>query len=103
MKQFNNMLEKMVENLEQLTKENAVVAKPISVGDRHVVPLCKLRMGYGGGIGGGEQEGCESGKGDQHGEGKGGGEGSGAGGGARVTPVAVIVVDGDKVRLESLV
>jgi uncharacterized spore protein YtfJ len=77
-----------------LAKKNAVVAKPVSLGERHVLTLCELRLGLGGG--GGEGEGTEnagaSGK----------GTGLGAAGGARATPVAVIIVENGKARVQSL-
>jgi|GEM_PF-1982048 len=82
------------ERLKLLTKRNAVVAKPISVGERHIITLCELRLGFGGG--GGEGEGHENG------EAIGKGTGGGAGGMARATPVAVLVIDNGKARLENL-
>ncbi len=98
MKQVKEMMEGLFENLKQLAKENSVAAQPISIEDRHVLPLCSLALGYGGGSG--EGTGGEKEKESSPGSGK--AIGQGAGGGGRVTPVAVIVVEGDKVRLESL-
>ncbi len=83
------------DRLTALTKRNAVVARPVSVADRHILTLCELRLGFGGA--GGEGEGTEPGKG------AGKGSGLGAGGGAKATPVAVLVIGSDgKARLESL-
>ena len=94
MKQLKGLMTVVSERLAALVKRNAIVARPVSVGERHVLTLCELRLGLGGG--GGEGEGVE-------GEGAAGkGTGGGAGGGARTTPVAVIIVDGGKVRVESL-
>lgn len=93
MKHLRELLTTVSDRLSGLVKRNAVVARPISVGDRHVLTLCELRLGLGGG--GGEGEGTE-------GEGATGkGTGVGAGGAARATPVAVIIVDQGKVRVES--
>ena len=92
MKKISELFEKLSGRLENLAKSNAVVAKPISVGDRHVIPLCELGVGFGGGGGMGEADDKQSGK----------GVGGGAGGGAKATPVAVIVVDGESVRIERL-
>ncbi len=100
MKQVKEMVEKLLEKLEALARDNAVVAKPVSMGDRHVVPLCELGMGFGGGGGSGEG-GCEEGKDNTGSAPHGKGEGGGGGGGAKVSPVAVFIVDGDKYRLES--
>jgi uncharacterized spore protein YtfJ len=92
MKKVTELFGQMNERLDGLVKANAVVAKTISVGDRHVIPLCELGLGFG--VGGGQGEAEEAGQGK--------GSGGGAGGGAKATPVAVIVVDGGKVRIESL-
>lgn len=96
MKVVVGFLETLSKGLERLTAGNAVVAKPISVGERHVLPLCELSLAWGAGGGQGEGEADESGKG--HGSGTGGG----GGGAAKANPVAVIVVENGKVRLESL-
>lgn len=81
--------------LEALARANAVVGTVTSVGGRHVLPLVELSLGLGGGGGGGQGPDRETGA---HGKGFGGG----AGGGAKVTPVAVIVVDGNQVTLQPL-
>jgi uncharacterized spore protein YtfJ len=96
MKPVIQFLETLSKGLERLTAGSAVVAKPISVGDRHVLPLCELSLAWGAGGGQGE--------GDVDGSGKGQGSGTGGGGGgaAKANPVAVIVVEDGKVRLESL-
>lgn len=93
MKDVKQLLEMVTGKLEGLARGNAVVAKPISVGKRHVIPLCELSFGFG--AGGGVGEGAE---GDSGGKGLGGG----AGAGVKATPVAVVVIDGGKARVESL-
>lgn len=82
------------DRLRQVAGANAVVARPISMGDRHVVPLCELALSFAGGGGTGEGE---AGAGA-----KGGGTGAIAGGGAKATPVAMLIVEGSEVRLESV-
>lgn len=94
MRYLKELLGSVSERLTGLAKKNAVVARPVSVGDRHVLTLCELRLGLGGG--GGEGEGSENGGAS------GKGTGLGAVGGARATPVAVIVIEGGKARLQSL-
>ena len=91
---IRNMLALVSERLRSIAAANAVVAKPVSVGDRHVVPLCELGFSVGGAGGQGEGE-PDGGKG-------GVGLGGGAGGGAKASPVAVVIVEGDQVRLEKL-
>ncbi len=102
MKHINEMFEKLTERFESWAKNNSVMSKPISNGDCHVIPLCELRVGFGGGGGGGNSR---VGGGDENEEEsfdkvKGGGMGSG--GGVQVTPVAAIIIEKNKVRLELL-
>jgi uncharacterized spore protein YtfJ len=86
----------MIRNrLKKLAQANAVVSRPISMEDRHVLPLCELGMGFGGGGGTGEENGDKA-------QNKGQGTGGGSAGSAKATPIAVIVVDGNQVRIETL-
>ncbi len=94
MDDIRKLLTAVSEKLGDLARSNAVVARKISVGDRHVVPLCELALGFGGG--GGQGEGGQSGA--QAGSGK--GTGGAAAGMAKAAPVAVIIVDGTNVRVE---
>ena len=95
MDEMKTVISMIAERLKKLARNNAVVARPISMGDRHVLPLCELSMGFGGG--GGKGEDTENGE-----ENKGQGTGGGTAGMARATPVAIVVVDGDQVRIETL-
>jgi uncharacterized spore protein YtfJ len=97
MKHIQDLLSSISGHLGKLAEGNAIVAKTLSVGNRHVIPLCELSMGFGGGGGVGEGT-DESGK-----SGGGSGTGGGAGGGAKANPVAVVVIDGGKVRVDSLI
>ncbi len=94
MKHLKDLLKTVSDRLTGLVKKNAVVARPVSVGERHVLTLCELRLGIGGG--GGEGEGTENGGAS------GKGTGLGSVGGARATPVAVIVIENGKARVQSL-
>ena len=96
MNYVTQLLGKLTARLRELAQGNAVVAKSVSVGDRHVIPLCELSLGFGGG--GGQGEGIDPGEG----EGAGRGMAGGAGGGAKASPVAVIIVEAGRVRIESL-
>lgn len=93
---IKNLLASVGERLAGLARTNAVVARTISVGDRHVLPLCELTVGFAGG--GGQGEATEASA--EIGTGK--GTGGVAGGMAKASPVAVIIVDGTDVRIESL-
>jgi len=92
MKDVQTLLSLVSGRLAEKARANAVVGKPISVGERHVVPLCELSVGLGGLGGGGQSTGEEA---------KGSGVGGGAGGGAKATPVAVLVIEDGKPRVES--
>jgi len=96
MKQLKDLISSISGRLTRMAREGSVMAEPMSQGDFHVVPLCELSIGFGGGGGTGASEG------DEKGEGAGEGTGGGAGGGVCVRPVAVLVIDGDNVRLERL-
>jgi uncharacterized spore protein YtfJ len=96
MKHVKDIFAAVSERVTQLAKGNAVVAKPISVGDRHVIPLCELTVGFGGGGGVGEGEPLKPGDEPMA------GTGGGAGGGAKASPVAVVVIEDGKVRIEHL-
>ena len=93
MEHVRSLIGLLSEQLKKVAAGNAVVAKPVSVGDRHIVPLCELGLAFGGGGGGGEGSGKD---------GKGTGMGAGAGGGAKASPIAVLVVEGGNVRLEKI-
>ena len=95
MNDIKTVISMIRDRLKKLAQSNAVVSRPISVGDRHVLPLCELSMGFGGGGGTGEDTGGKE-------ENKGQGTGGGTAGTAKATPIAVIVVDGNQVRIETL-
>jgi uncharacterized spore protein YtfJ len=95
MNDVKNVISMIGERLKKLAQNNAVVSRPISMGDRHVLPMCEISMGFGGGGGAGE----DAGNGEQS---KGQGSGGGTAGTAKAAPVAVVVVEGNKVRIEVL-
>lgn len=95
MNQETSLFEHLATRLEALVKSNAVVGDVIAVGDRYAMPVVELTLSLGGAEGQGEGDDPETGI-------HGGGTGGGAGGGARATPVAVLVVEGDTLRLDSL-
>jgi uncharacterized spore protein YtfJ len=82
------------ERLKTMAKSDAIASQPLSVGNRHVLPLCELSLTFGGG--GGTSESAENGE-QQNGQ----GTGRGVGGSAKAVPVAVVVVDGNDVRIET--
>ena len=78
--------------LSRVALKDVVVSKPISVAERHVLVLSEVAYGFGAGGGSGDEKGKKASR----------GSGAGGGGGAKATPVAVLVVDGGKVRVEKL-
>lgn len=94
MTHLRQMFDAVSGRLKALAQRNAVVAKPISVGERHVLTMCELSVGFGGAGGAGE--------GSEGGSGSGEGQGGGAVGRASACPVAIVVVENGKVRLEQL-
>lgn len=91
----DTLFESVAPRLEQLVRSNAVVGDVISVGHRHAIPLVELSMSLGGGGGGGEGTDPEH---HTHGS----GTGSAAGGGVKDTPVAVLVIEDNQVRIQPL-
>ena len=95
MDHIKNLFASLGRHFEALARANAVVARPISLGNRHVLPLCELSVAFGGGGGVGE---VSPGPGKEPQKGTGGG----AGGGSKASPVAVLVIVDGKVRLEKI-
>lgn len=94
MEHVEKLLAAISKHFEKLARTNAVVAQPISVGDRHVVPLCELSVSYGAGGGAGETIAEDGTKQPQQ------GIGGGGGGASKAAPVAVLVIENGKVRLQ---
>jgi uncharacterized spore protein YtfJ len=92
MDHVESLLKATLAEVERLLSTRTVVGEPINVEGQMIIPL--VAVGFGFGAGGG------SGKNQKTASLEGLGGGSGAGGG--VKPVAVIIVNKDGVRLESV-
>lgn len=90
MKDFENLFGKAIGEVERMLNTKTVVGEPITAEGNTLIPL--VSVGFGFGVGGGE--------GTDPKKGAGSGGGTGAGGG--VKPVALIVVNKDGVRVESV-
>ncbi|UCG13084.1 MAG: sporulation protein [Deltaproteobacteria bacterium] len=96
---LKELLSSIIDELRQIATTETIVGNPVVLGDKNVVPVSRITVGFG--VGGGEGES----------EQKGQGFGGGGGGGARVEPVGFIVIDGDRIsflptkpgRLEGLI
>jgi len=90
MKDFENLFGKAIGEVERMLNSKTVVGEPITAEGNTLIPL--VSVGFGFGVGAGE--------GNDPKKGAGNGGGTGAGGG--VKPVALIIVNKDGVRLESV-
>ncbi len=96
---INEMLSSIIGELKHIAKTETIVGEPVSLGEKKVVPVSRISIGFA--VGGGENESST----------KTGGFGGGGGGGARVDPIGFIVIDKEDVsflpvkpgKLESLI
>ena len=83
MASVSNIFETILKHLETMAKAETVLGEPGQVGDRTVVPVVKISLGFGaGGNDSTEKEKTMS--------------GGGGGGGLGINPVGFIVIEGDK-------
>ena len=84
------LFDKAVGEIERMLNTKTVVGEPMEFAGNTIIPL--VNVGFGFGVGSGE--GTEPKKGSGH--------GGGTGGGGGVKPVALIVINDDGVRVESI-
>ena len=90
MEEVENLFNKAVGELERMLNTKTVVGDPITVEGNTLIPLVNVGFGFGAGGGKGtEAEKCS-------------GHGGGTGGGGGVKPVALIIINKDGVRVESI-
>ena len=87
-----NLVRATLGEIEKVLSTRTVVGEPITVQDATLIPL--ISIGFGFGAGGGEGKGEAKQKGE--------GAGGGTGGGAWVKPIAVVIIDKNGVRVESI-
>jgi uncharacterized spore protein YtfJ len=75
----------IITQIKEIAGSDTVVGKQVTMGNKSVVPITRVTVGFG--VGGGEGESGE----------KGSGFGGGAGGGVRVEPIGFIIIEEDKV------
>jgi uncharacterized spore protein YtfJ len=80
-------LNTIFEKLEKFLQTKTVVGEPLIIGATTIVPFVEISFGLGTGGGGGTDE-----KNNQ-------GTGGGAGSGARISPTAILVIQGDKAEI----
>ncbi len=87
-----NLVKTTLGEIEKVLSTRTVVGEPITIDGTTLIPL--ISVGFGFGAGGGSAKGEAKQKGE--------GAGGGAGGGAWVKPIAVVIIDKDGVRIESI-
>lgn len=93
MEEIRKLLEVIRSRLTSVPLKDSVASKPLSVENRHVLVLSEITVGFGVGGGTGEEAG-------DRGQTK--GTGGGGGGLTKASPVAVLVVEQGKVRLDKI-
>lgn len=90
MQNVEALFDKSIKEIEHMLNTKTVVGEPIEIEGNTLIPLVSVGFGFGVGTG----EGTDPRKGV--------GTGGGTGGGGGVKPVAMIVVNKDGVRIESI-
>lgn len=90
MSDIENLFGKAIGEIERMLNTKTVVGDPITVDGNTLIPL--ISVGFGFGVGSGEGNDPK----------KGGGTGGGAGGGGGVKPIALIIINKDGVRVETV-
>ena len=92
MEHVENLLKTTLGEIERLLSTRTVVGEPIKVEGNTVIPLISIGFGFGAGGGSGKEQKTVVGE----------ALGGGSGGGGGIKPVAIVVVDKDGVRVESI-
>lgn len=87
---FKEDIETLVSRLENLISTKTVVGEPIISGSTTIIPIVTASVGFGMGSGEGQDD-------KRH-----GGKGTGAGAGMKLTPSALLIIQGDNVQVYSL-
>jgi uncharacterized spore protein YtfJ len=90
MSDIENLFGKAIGEIERMLNTKTVVGDPITVDGNTLIPL--ISVGFGFGVGSGEGNDPK----------KGAGTGGGAGGGGGVKPIALIIINKDGVRVETV-
>lgn len=87
MEEVEKLLSTAVAEVEKILSSKTVVGEPITVGEVTLIPL--VSVGFGFGAGGGTPPGSPA-------------QGGGTGGGGGIKPVAVVIIDQQGARLETV-
>jgi len=92
MEEVESLVRTSLEEIEKALSARTVVGEPMTIEGVTIIPL--LSVGFGFGTGGGSGKSEEKRKGE--------GTGGGTGGAAWVRPIAIIIIDKEGVRIESI-
>jgi len=92
MEVVDNLVRTTCGEIEKILGTRTVVGEPITIEGATLIPL--ISVGFGFGAGGGEGKGEAKKRGE--------GVGGGTGGGAWIKPTAIIIIDKEGVRVESI-
>lgn len=87
---FKEDIESLVSRLENLISTKTIVGEPIVSGSTTIIPIVTATVGFGMGSGEGQDSTNQ------------GGKGTGAGAGMKLSPTALLIVQGDDVQVYSL-
>lgn len=90
MEDIDRLFDKAISEIDRLINSKTVVGEPMIINGNTLIPLVNIGFGFGVGTG----QGSEPKKGSGH--------GGGTGGGGGVKPVALIIVNDEGVRLDSV-
>lgn len=82
-----DIIKTALDQMQYIAKTETVIGEPIKAGDVTLIPVSRVSIGFAAGGAGKEEK---------------SGSGAGTGGGITVTPVAFIVVTGEKVQVQPL-
>jgi len=92
MEEVDSLVKTTLGEIEKVLGTRTVVGEPITIEGATLIPLISVGFGFGAGGGSGKGEAKQKGE----------GAGGGAGGGAWVKPIAVVIVDKEGIRIESI-
>jgi len=87
---FKEDIDSLVSRLENLISTKTIVGEPIIIGNTTIIPIVTASVGFGMGSGEGQDEKHQ------------GGKGTGAGAGMKLSPSALLIIQGDNVQVYSL-
>lgn len=92
MEDTERLVKTAMAEIERVLDTKTVVGEPITVEGNTLIPLISVGFGFGAGSGTGKMKDGEAGE----------GMGGGTGGGGGVKPIALIIINSEGVRLESI-